>query len=149
MGPDLESADARCSATPPRMNSEGDASSLNHYRRLAGQWEEEQHPHERLLSGLELVALRCWVGSQPEGTPVLDPLILDWLEAGEANQPEDWFHSQLRERGCCNHCGNRYKLENLAICTCCSITLCPFCVGKTDRQSSRYRRCECGGDWVG
>ena len=119
-----------------------------HYARQAQAWADTGRGREGLLSGVALVALRCWHWDYAK-EPGARPLIAEFLAASEAQQPAGWFDAVLAQRECCKRCGGRYRIENLSICTRCQALHCYECVNKCDRDAAGKRVCRCGGVLAG
>lgn len=120
----------------------------NPYLGQAQAWAAAGRGDARLLSGVALVALRCWHADYAR-RPGADPLLGEYLAACEARQPAGWFDAVLARREHCSRCGTRYRVENLSICTRCESLHCYQCVSNCDSDEAGRRHCRCGGVLVG
>lgn len=71
------------------------------------------------------------------------------LQASSAAQPEKWLDDYLSERSDCRVCGERYRIENLALCTLCRQMVCHRCAAAGMRAVNGNYACVCGGEFVG
>lgn len=123
-------------------------SDNNSYARQAQAWAALGRGGQGLLSGVALVALRCWHREYAK-RPGADPLMGEYLAAGEAQQSAGWFDAVLSQREYCSRCGTRYRIENLSICTRCNALHCYECVSRCEHGEAGQRFCRCGGELVG
>lgn len=120
----------------------------NSYAQQARDWVDSGRPESRLLSGVALVALVCWHRDHAKAGDA-GVLVGEFLAACEARQSPGWFDRELEQRRHCSHCGTRYRVENLSICTRCQDLYCYQCVGQCRRDEAGHRFCLCGGEVVG
>lgn len=120
------------------------------YAQQALDWIARGRPDQLLMTGLPLAALRCWYHwIQYRKVPGIEPAIGDYLAACEAKLPTSWYDEILWQRSYCSRCGERYKIENLSICTRCQSLYCPRCGNDCDRDQDGDRLCRCGGELTG
>lgn len=117
------------------------------YEALAESWAARDRPAAVLLQGTRLMVLQCWchsAGAKKEG---VSDRLREFLQAGVAAQPAGWLDELLDDRGFCSNCGERYRLENLGVCTACLSTYCHRC--ETGVAANGNKACTCGGEIVG
>lgn len=120
------------------------------YERLARQWDENGRQEQDLRQDYGLIAMRCWAwsaGGKAEGP---SELLRDYIKASEAVQRVDWLDAYFSEPEHCRQCGERYRFENVAVCTACSGTYCYRCAGGFAKAPNGNTACPCGnGELVG
>lgn len=131
------------------------SSATLQYLSKATAWDEQGRPENLLISNdYSLMALESWVLSMERwkgGEP--DSLIRDYAnacgDAKDASQP-GWRDRLYAERSHCELCGERYRIENLAICTDCLRNYCHRCFihfkGTAPNGNTLH---SCGGELVG
>lgn len=132
-------------------NGEG-VVSKSKYLEAALAWDAAGRPTGQLCSDdYPLTALHCWVGRKPADEPPDLALIRAYAEASiawrEQNDP-GWYDAFLGTRSYCERCGERYRVENLAICTGCLREICHACIDEPMSGWGRYVH-HCGGELVG
>ncbi len=116
----------------------------------ATRWEAAGRRPSLLLRGLDLVALRCWISNTEGKRPAISDTLSAYSAACDAAQPEGWYDALLAERDECRHCHQRYRVENLAICTLCTRTYCHFCLNERPRAETGQAICFCSeGEMAG
>ena len=127
--------------------------SLIKYEEHAARWEASgRAPAALLTSEWQLLTLRCWLYSEGAKAQSISPLLAEFAHesfaAIEARAP-DWYEALLRERDHCSGCGERYRVENLSVCTKCLNTYCFRCDAFTPLAPNGNRLHSCGGEIVG
>jgi hypothetical protein len=116
---------------------------------MAANWDAQGRPPTLLLEGHGLIALRCWSWSEGARIDGMSEVLQAFLHETSAAQPEGWLEACLSDRGTCGVCGERYKLENLKLCTHCSRTYCYRCASERSMAINGNPACACGGELVG
>jgi hypothetical protein len=119
------------------------------YEALAKEWHAQARLEPLLLSGYDLIRLRCWsysAGAKSEG---VSATLRDFVRESNAAQPEDWLDDYLYDRETCSTCGEGYRLENMRLCTHCSRMYCYRCPPKPAKAPNGNDACPCGGELVG
>jgi serine/threonine protein kinase/Tfp pilus assembly protein PilF len=110
----------------------------------AQRWDQAGRPEAALLAGMDNLRASCWIAS-PGGRKT--PL----SELGAAFVAASRFRGSvnLSQRSHCSSCGERYKLENLGICTACDDKYCYRCTPAGGTHANGNQACGCGGEVVG
>lgn len=100
-------------------------------------WQENGKQNRDLLHGYDFMAAYCWsFNNEMSCSNVAREFIQQSYIAQGGSAGWDSF---LRGREYCDRCGERYRLENLSICTGCKSTYCYRC----------SQSCSCDGQVVG
>lgn len=96
------------------------------YEAEARAWDEAGRP--RLDPGMwHTATMYLWVHSRGAARQGVSARVTDYLAALrgalDAAYP-GWYDGLFDERSSCAHCGERYRWENLAVCTACGAELC-------------------------
>jgi hypothetical protein len=124
-------------------------SAHDRFESLAAQWDAKGRPTSMLVEGDRLIALRCWTYSQGGEVDGVSPVLQAFMRASEQAQPEDWLDVYFSERETCGRCGERYRFENMMLCTHCIRTYCHRCMSGAPRSPNGNPTCACGGELVG
>jgi hypothetical protein len=125
-------------------------SSCERYELLAEQWRASGPTEFALLEGYRLIALRCWTYSEGGKSDGISDLLRAFVRACEQAQPDGWLDAYFAERESCKTCGERYRFENVSLCTACSRTYCYRCREQRPRAPNGNPACPCGnGELVG
>jgi len=119
------------------------------FESLATEWHTRGRPATLLLAGYDLIALRCWSYSAGAKVDGMSALLLAFIQASDAAQRDDWLDDYLSDREACRSCGERYRFENLMLCTHCSRTYCHRCASERSPAANGNIACSCGGELVG
>ena len=113
-------------------------------------WMESGQDVSHLAKSWQFFQLYCWVvspgGKQTEKSPTLEAYI---AACHDENGGSSGWGSMLRERQYCDRCGERYRLENLSVCTGCGNLTCYRCPPRGGKHENGNRLCSCGGEVVG
>jgi len=124
-------------------------SAHTRFEALAAEWHALGWPASSLIEGYESIALRCWAYSDGAKNDGVSEHLKAFIRACEAALPVDWLDHYLSDRESCRGCGERYRFENLSLCTDCSRRVCYKCRGGASRAPNGNSACECGGELVG
>lgn len=119
------------------------------FEALAARWDGQQRPGNLLLSGYDLIALRCWSWSDGGKADGMSDALRAFIKASNAAQHEDWLDDYMSDRETCGVCGESYKFENLSLCTGCARRYCYRCAGQCATAKNGNQACHCGGEVVG
>lgn len=119
---------------------------------MADRWIEAGRPNELLTNNRHLLmALKCWTfsgGAVKEGVPSSVMAFKDACLLAMSERAPGWYEALLSERTFCESCGERYRTENLSICTMCLGQKCTWCaLGR--KAPNGNPECGCGGEYVG
>lgn len=112
-------------------------------------WVEQGRGSKGLLDNRTFLAAQCWLYSPGAKHDGYSQEVADFVAATRAAIGGDMGWSKLlRQRDYCDRCGERYRVENLAICCTCHTLYCYRC-GSRSRHPNGNQRCSCGGEIVG
>lgn len=123
--------------------------SSRRFEALAEQWDAGGRPAALLLQGYSLIALQCWIGSGGGKAEGVSETLRQFAKAADAAQPDGWIDHYLSDRESCHGCGERYRFENVQLCTHCSRTYCYRCAANQPLGANGNSTCACGGELVG
>ncbi|MDI1442847.1 hypothetical protein [Polyangium sp. 6x1] len=116
----------------------------------AAAWVRGGCKNEDLLEPWDVVIAGAWNisdGGRREGlSDDAKELIKKSFEADEGH-----YYGILESRSSCSRCGERYRVENLSLCTHCAAEYCHRCTEDAPRHDNGNRRCGCkwSGEIVG
>jgi hypothetical protein len=125
------------------------------YEERAAEWDKAgRDPFFLFGDPYEYVRLNLWMsteGAQREG---ISPLLKDFRQASIdrllTRYAADWMDDFCMQRGFCYRCDQRYKYENLSLCTRCDKTYCPSCRWRFEKAPNGNQLHDgCGGEIVG
>jgi len=123
--------------------------SSRRFESLAHEWDANGRPASRLLEGYALIALQCWTHSTGGKSDGASETLRQFEKASAAAQRDGWIDDYLSERESCRVCGERYRFENVRLCTHCSGTYCYRCAAERPSAPNGNNTCGCGGELVG
>ena len=123
--------------------------SSHRFESIAQTWLAEGRPNSRLLSGYDLIAIRCWSYSDGAKNQGMSEALTSFIKASESVQRRDWIDPYMDDRETCRTCGESYRFENISLCTECSRKYCYKCVAGCARATNGNPACSCGGEVVG
>jgi hypothetical protein len=116
--------------TRPRIVSDGEhpayASPHERYEAEARAWDEAGRP-ELDASRWRTAAFHLWMQSEGAKREAVSARVRDYLAALRASldaESPGWYDGMFDDRDVCAVCGERYRMENLALCTECSALYC-------------------------
>ncbi|MFV9504092.1 MAG: hypothetical protein AB4911_05945 [Oscillochloridaceae bacterium umkhey_bin13] len=113
----------------------------------ANTWEQHGRPVSELLKGWTLMVASCWSYSPGARNEPPNELAQAFLAASRNANPG--YDEIYNERDTCRGCGERYRIENLGICTRCSALWCYRCQPGDGQHPNGNSACACGGEVVG
>jgi tetratricopeptide (TPR) repeat protein len=111
---------------------------------LAQRWENAGRPEAALLAGMDNLRASCWIASPGGRKTPLSELGAAFVAASRVRSSVN-----LSERRHCSSCDERYKLENLGVCTACGNKYCYRCTPAGGTHANGNQACGCGGEVVG
>ncbi|WPB55841.1 hypothetical protein [Xylophilus sp. GOD-11R] len=127
-----------------------DDSTAVRFQRAAVQWRDADRAPSLLASGRRLIALRAWLASAGARSAIIGESLREYRLASEAAQEAGWLDAWFSEPEYCVRCGERYRFENIALCTACSRCFCHSCAGRQAKAANGNPSCDCGvGELVG
>ena len=118
------------------------------YDELANRYAESQD-RALLLTDWALATAQWWTTSSGAKKDGVSDAWRAFLDACTKDLGPYWSSRYLDEREHCRGCGERYKVDNLSICTNCFDGYCYRCVGRNPRHPNGNGACACGGELVG
>ena len=122
------------------------------FQALADKWESAGRPAKLLIDvPWSMLALMSWThsdGAKKEG--ISEGIARFEYESRRRMDKRfpGWYDDLLFERHHCEGCGERYRMENLSMCTNCQRICCYWC-STGERAANGNRAHSCGGEFVG
>jgi hypothetical protein len=98
------------------------------YEAMAEAWEADGFNTPEDPSQLQAASMYLWInsaGAKQEGVSQRLRKYVDALWATLNKKNPNWYESQFDDHDWCKVCGERYRWENLSMCTHCSSPFCP------------------------
>ena len=118
----------------------------------AEKWQAAGRPDELLCShDWRLMVMFCWVPSEGALREGVEPVLEEYVRVSKSTMDAcrpGWYDRLLSTREYCDLCGERYRLENLVVCTKCLRNSCWRCITSA-RAPNGNRLHGCGGELVG
>lgn len=118
------------------------------YEALATQYFETNDPRH-LLKDWALATAMWWTTSRGAKHDGISDSWQNYLAACTSSLPNFSASSYIDERDYCKQCGERYKVDNMSMCTNCFDGYCWRCLGGLERHPNGNPACRCGGELVG